>query len=141
MTDGDASEVRDPREGQAVLALWDYVYDFDGDVGGFATGQFLLRADGALWIRTGGSSWSGPDRTFYRYRPWRRWPFLTEPVDVAGAYAAVHRHHYTVYPPGPVPIDVEEGGPYADGGLTKPLTASRAGRWVAPSERAAGRVS
>ena len=113
--------------------------DFDDDIGGFVTGQFLLRADGVLWIRTGGASWSGADANHYSYRPWHRWPFLTEPVDVAGAYAAVHRHHYTVYPPGPVPVDAAEGGPYADVALRRPLTARSAGQWVAPTERAPGR--
>ncbi len=144
MTDTDETPeddgwVRDPREGQGVLALWDFVYDFDSDVGGFITGQFLLRADGVLWIRTGSGRWSGPDTERHEYQRWRRWSFLTAPVDVAGAFAAVGAHHYTVYPPGPVPIDADEGGPYADVDRQEPLAPEDAHRWTAPIPRAAGR--
>jgi hypothetical protein len=102
---GDEEGVRDPRDGHEVLAHWDYVYDFDGDIGGFVTGQFLLRDDGVLWIRNGGSRWSG-GRTWYEYRLWNRWTLEPGPFDVAGALAAVSRRHYTVSAPGPTPIDV-----------------------------------
>lgn len=92
--------------GEALLhRRW--VFDFNDDaVGGFATGEFLLCNNGALFIRYGGDVWAGGS-TFYRFSPWekdQRWrgTSVTEFAEWAADYG------YGLHPPSTVPIDETE---------------------------------
>lgn len=64
--------IEDPLEGGrfSVLRHWGFVWDYNDDgIGGFASGEFLIRSDGVLLKRMGytlapattrgGSSWGG----------------------------------------------------------------------------------
>ncbi len=102
----------DPLEGHGILRHWSFAYDYDDDFGGgFASGQLLLREDGALLIRYGGSSTSGGVTT-WRYRtawsPMRAWTPVTDPD---AALTALLNRGYSVAEPDPTPWDATESGP------------------------------
>lgn len=60
----------DPDE---VLGHWSFVYDFDSDWGGFASGEFALLRDGRLMIRTArGPGPNDPNQS--SFTTWRQDP-------------------------------------------------------------------
>ncbi|MQA13422.1 MAG: hypothetical protein GEV09_04385 [Pseudonocardiaceae bacterium] len=72
-----------PLDGAEVVAHWGFVYDYDTDRGGgFVSGQFLLRSDGVLLWRMGGSSYHDGMSTwsFRAWEPVSWWPGETNPI-------------------------------------------------------------
>lgn len=109
--DHDADLQSDPLQGATVAGYWDWVYDYDSDHGGgFVTGQFLLRSDGILLRRGGGSSYSG-GATSYSFRPWVRaaeWEAGVDPAEVIASLKGM----YSLAKPSPVPFDQSTAGPF-----------------------------
>ena len=94
-----------------VAGYWDWVYDYDSDYGGgFVSGQFLLRSDGVLLRRNGGSS-TGADGTTYSYRDWERAGTWEPGVDPAEVMASL-KGMYSLCKPSPVPVDQRTAGPF-----------------------------
>lgn len=109
--DADTNLQADPLQGATVAGYWDWVYDFDGDYGGgFVTGQFLLRSDGVLLRRGGGSSYS-KGATTYSYREWVRAGEWEPGVDPAVVIASL-KGMYSLAKPSPVPPDQRTAGPF-----------------------------
>jgi hypothetical protein len=109
--------------GDPHLGFWEFVYDNDDDIGGFASGQFLLRPDGTLLRRMGWSSY-GTRRTVvgegspgdpdegvhvYRYLPWqldRRW----NGTDPAACATFLQSRGYDLEPPSPTAPHEDRSG-------------------------------
>lgn len=105
--------IGDPLDGGRLSAIrrWGFVWDYnDDEVGGFASGEFLLRSDGVLLKRMGYTIGAGDDM---------RWKFMSWEVKDAGAGTDVGRvsakliaEGYGLYKPSPVPVADSTGGPY-----------------------------
>lgn len=102
--------IEDPLDGGSfsVLRHWGFVWDYnDDEIGGFASGEFLLRSDGALLKRMGYSIGAGDDM---------RWKFMgwdaEAGTEVATVSAKLIAAGYGLYKPSPVPINESTGGPY-----------------------------
>ncbi|HEU4866125.1 MAG TPA: hypothetical protein VFV09_00215 [Actinomycetota bacterium] len=103
----------DPLEGGrfSVLRHWGFVWDYnDDEIGGFASGEFLLRSDGVLLKRMGYSIGAGDNL---------RWKFMGWEVRDAGAGTEVAKvsaklkgEGYGLFKPSPVPITERTGGPF-----------------------------
>lgn len=94
---------------QLVHCGW--VYDNGDDVGGFTAGEFLLRDDGALFTRTGSSTYD-LGRTRYWFDGWvldNRWQGRGESES---CLAWMRSRGYSLFELGPVPIDKSEAGPF-----------------------------
>ena len=60
----------DPLQGAAVAGRWSFAYDMPEDLGGgFVSGELLLRTDGVLLRRYGGSSYRAGQLT-WQFKPW-----------------------------------------------------------------------
>jgi hypothetical protein len=103
--------VGDPLEGADLIAHWDWVYDIDDDFGGgFSMGQFLLRRDGVLLRRFGGSS-TGREGTTWRYSPWEvvaDWPGAANAQE---AMSQLKESGYDLCRPN-IPFHLDEAGPF-----------------------------
>ena len=103
----------DPLEGGRFSALrhWGFVWDYnDDEIGGFASGEFLLRSDGVLLRRYGYSIGSG-DETRWKFMSWK----VKDPgagTEVSKVSAKLRGEGYDLYKPGPVPIDESTAGPF-----------------------------
>ncbi|MGC2485054.1 MAG: hypothetical protein WA359_02275 [Acidimicrobiales bacterium] len=95
---------------QLVHCGW--VYDNSDDVGGFTAGEFLLRDDGALFIRVGSSTYDH-GQTRYWFDRWvldDRWEARG---DSESCLVWMRSRGYSLYDPGPVSIDESEAGPFS----------------------------
>jgi len=103
-----------------AVRRWAFVYDNDDDFGGgFVSGEFLLRSDGVLWRRMGGSR-TAAGGTTYHYGPWRvdgRWK---DGVDATACAAWLRGRRYGLYEPGPIGVSEREAGPFP--GVPAPAT-------------------
>lgn len=73
--------IQDPLEGDhfSVLRHWGFVWDYnDDEIGGFASGEFLLRSDGVLLKR--GYSIGAGDDMFGSSSGGRLGPRMREPM-------------------------------------------------------------
>lgn len=105
--------IEDPLDGGrfSELRRWGFVWDYnDDEIGGFASGEFLLRSDGVLLKRMGYTIGSGDDM---------RWKFMEWEIRDAEAGTHVAKvskklmgEGYGLYKPSPVPINENTGGPY-----------------------------
>lgn len=60
----------DPLSGSAIAGRWSFGYDMPDQLGGgFVAGELLLRSDGVLLRRYGGSSYRAGQVT-WKYGPW-----------------------------------------------------------------------
>ena len=111
-----------PLTGDTVaVRRWAFVYDNDDDDfgGGFVSGEFLLRSDGVLLRRMGGSRTAAVGTT-YHYGPWRvdgRW---TDGVDATACAASLRGWRYGLYEPAPIGVSEREVGPFP--GVPAPAT-------------------
>ena len=100
--------------GGSELLRRQWVYDFNDDVfSGFACGEFLLRSDGVLFIRYGGSRTSSGS-TSYKYSLWKvdqRW----RDKSISGFIDWASRFPYGLSPASPVPVDEFETGSSGEG--------------------------
>src|ERR1022692_5324546 len=70
MSDSTGLPQGDPLHGAAVAGRWSFGYDMPDDLGGgFVCGELLLRSDGILLRRYGGSSYRAGQIT-WKYGPW-----------------------------------------------------------------------
>jgi hypothetical protein len=61
----------DPLSGSAIAGRWSFGYDMPHELGGgFVSGELLLRSDGILLCRYGGSSYRAGQIT-WKYGPWK----------------------------------------------------------------------
>jgi hypothetical protein len=103
----------DPLDGGGLSAMrhWGFVWDYnDDEVGGFASGEFLLRSDGVLLRRYGYSS-SGKDGTRWKFGAWEV-KDAEAGTDVAKVSAKLIAEGYGLTKPSPVPIDESTAGPF-----------------------------
>jgi hypothetical protein len=106
----DEVDVENPLGGGgSILVHRRWVFEFGDDVGGFATGEFLLRSDGVLFIRYGGDTWSSGSTT-YRYSLWNEDPRWSG-TSIEGFVEWATRYPYGLHPPSPVRVDETESGP------------------------------
>lgn len=109
----EASDLdQDPLDGAGIAGHWEYAYDIDSeDGGGFSSGEFLLRTDGQLLRRAGGSIY-GDDGTRWRFDPWEPagvWPDGIDPQEVIDTLKG---RGYSLSQPSPVPYDQRTAGPF-----------------------------
>lgn len=99
----------------AAVRRWAFVYDDDDDLGlgfsGFVSGEFLLRSDGALLRRRGGSRISA-DGTWYRYGPWTTESKWDGGADARACAAWLRGRRYGLYEPAPIDVSEREAGPF-----------------------------
>ncbi|MGC1237608.1 MAG: hypothetical protein WA860_02345 [Acidimicrobiales bacterium] len=108
-----ATRVIDPlANGECALVHCGWVYDSSDDAGGFSAGEFLLRDDGALFTRIGSSTYEH-GQTIYRFRPWVLDGRYEGQRDTESCLAWMRSRGYSLYEPGPVPIDKSEAGPFS----------------------------
>jgi hypothetical protein len=103
----------DPLEGGrlSVLRHWGFVWDYnDDEVGGFASGEFLLRSDGVLLKRMGYSIGAG-DHMRWKFMGWEIRD-AEAGTEVAKVSAKLLGEGYGLYKPSPVPITESNGGPF-----------------------------
>jgi hypothetical protein len=107
--------IDDPLEGGRLTAIrhWGFVWDYnDDEVGGFASGEFLLRSDGVLLKRMGYSIGAGNDLR-WRFMPWEVRD-AEAGTEVAKVSARLIGEGYGLYRPSPVPVTERTGGPFPD---------------------------
>ena len=100
--------------GHTVVRHWGFVWDYNDDdgPGGFVSGQFLLRSDGALLRRYGGSRWNPRQGgTRWEYRPWEVIDGEAG-TDVATVARKLQGQGYDLTKPGPGAIDRRTSGPF-----------------------------
>jgi hypothetical protein len=98
--------------GHVTLFHCGWVYDHDSDIGGFTSGEFLLRDDGALYTRSGSDTYSRGQHS-YQFRLWAHDYRWRRSRDTGACLAWMRVRGYDLYEPGPVPIDRSEAGPFA----------------------------
>jgi len=99
----------EPLDGFDLVAHWAFVHDTDDS---WATGEFLLRNDGALLRRSGGSSY---ERGFTTYK-FDRWEPVTWWGGISNAdasMAVLKARGYDLSIPGPTLIESSVAGPFA----------------------------
>ena len=70
MNDSAGLSQADPLSGSAIVGRWSFGYDMPDELGGgFVSGELLLRTDGILLRRYGGSSHRARQVT-WKYGPW-----------------------------------------------------------------------
>jgi len=94
-----------------MAGRWSFGYDMSDDLGGgFVCGELLLRGDGVLLRRYGGSSYRSGQVT-WKYGPWdvvSWWPGETDPRQVV---ALLKSRGYDLFRHNSVPIDKSSYGP------------------------------
>lgn len=107
--------IEDPLESGRHRALrhWGFVWDYNDDdgPGGFVSGQFLLRSDGALLRRYGTSISSFRTGTRWEYRPWEVVD-AEAGTDVGKVATKLRNQGYDLLKPDPVPIGESTAGPF-----------------------------
>jgi hypothetical protein len=109
----------EPATGQATgpatgnaLAHWAFVQDLPEDLGGgFVSGELVVRPDGRMQRRYGGSSY-GVSGTSWRFGGWEDLPRWEPTTDLAQAKRRLRRRDYDLYLPGPVGVDERQAGPF-----------------------------
>jgi hypothetical protein len=91
-----------------VVAHWGFVYDTDRS---WVTGELLLRSDGILLRRYGGSRYQD-GATTYTFGTWERVPWWNGVVDREVALSQLKTRGYSVTLPGPTAIEVSTAGPF-----------------------------
>ncbi|MEU5696495.1 hypothetical protein [Actinosynnema sp. NPDC020468] len=94
--------------GTEVVAHWEFVADTEHS---WVTGQVLVRSDGVLLRRYGGSS-SRDRRTTWEYHPWTPVPWWSGETDGTAALRALQAAGYDLTTPGPVPVYESTAGPF-----------------------------
>ena len=87
------------------------------------TGEFLLRDDGLLFVRTGGS-YAAKDSHGYEFSLWRADLTWDKGADLAKCIAWLNAADYTLSEASPVPVDEKDAGPFPG----EPPPARRLGR-------------
>ena len=101
----------DPLNGPAIAGRWSFGYDMPDDLdGGFVCGELLLRSDGVLLRRYGGSSYHAGQIT-WRYGPWDQVSWWTGETGPQQAVALLKSRGYDLLKHDQVPIDKSTFGP------------------------------
>lgn len=95
-------------EGTAVVARWGFVADTEHS---WVTGEVLVRSDGVLLRRYGGSSSRG-GRTTWRFHAWEPVGWWPGETDADAALRVLKGRGYDLSAPSPVPVDEDEAGPF-----------------------------
>jgi hypothetical protein len=111
MSENAALPPGDPLQGAAVAGRWSFGYDMPDDLGGgFVSGELLLRTDGVLLRRYGGSSYRAGQIT-WQFKPWEPVTWWSGETDPRYAVAILKGRGYDLCEPDPVPIDQPRFGP------------------------------
>jgi hypothetical protein len=101
----------DPLSGSAFAGRWSFGYDMPDELGGdFVAGELLLRTDGVLLRRYGGSSYRAGQVT-WKYGPWDEVTWWTGETNPQQAVALLKSRGYDLLKHDPVPIDKPTFGP------------------------------
>ena len=117
----------EPLQGAAVAGRWSFAYDMPEDLGGgFVSGELLLRTDGVLLRRYGGSSYRAGQLT-WQFKPWEPVTWWSGETGPQRAVAILKGRGYDLCEHDPVPIDQRRFGPlsWAAHGRQAPVTRSR----------------
>jgi hypothetical protein len=100
--------IEDPfQAGLTALRRWSWVFDWDEEYGsGFTSGEFLLRSDGVLLRRSGGSSYDpGTNETTWMFTPWRIVKDWDGGIDACRVIRWLKGNHYDLAQPSPTPAN------------------------------------
>ena len=101
----------DPLSGSAIAGRWSFGYDMPDELGGgFVSGELLLRSDGILLCRYGGSSYRAGQIT-WKYGPWKEATWWTAEANPKQAVTLLKSRGYDLLKHDPVPIDKPTFGP------------------------------
>ena len=95
----------------AQAGRWSFGYDMPDDLGGgFVCGELLLRSDGVLLRRYGGSSYHAGQIT-WKYGAWDQVSWWTGETDPQQAVALLKSRGYDLLKHDQVPVDKSTFGP------------------------------
>jgi hypothetical protein len=101
----------DPLGGQSIAGRWSFGYDMPDELGGgFVAGELLLRGDGVLLRRYGGSSYRAGQVT-WKYGPWDAVSWWAGETDPLRTVALLKSRGYDLLRHDPVPVYKPATGP------------------------------
>jgi len=104
----NSSVEQGPLGGFELVARWDFAYDY---LDTWATGEFLLRSDGTLLRRSGGSSYAR-GQTSYKFGEWEPVSWWDSTCNADAAILRLKAKGYVLATPGPTSIDNSVAGPF-----------------------------